>query len=210
MTNTIGEQIAIFQPNPNGRHVLNMPALTTLITWAEGDEALAQRFGTWNQGQWAHVLLAEDATWVDDIDTERVVEETRNGACQTAYCMAGQTVVQAGYRLIYRHYGYDEGKPSFNTSDCIKQEWTGRRRPNGTPIMEDTGEVMSISTAAAQILGLDYDEYNSFFDGDNGIEDLKHMVNAMCFRRGLPEPYPDADSLRAEGMVDCWSQHIGG
>jgi hypothetical protein len=211
MTNTIGEQIDIFQASPNGRHVLNLTALTTLIDWAEGSEALAARFGTWDQGQWAQAILNPGVDASDEIDTAKVTEETRNGVCETAYCMAGQTVVQAGYRLIYRHYGYDEdGKMQFNTSDCIKQKWTGRRRANGTPIMEDTGEVMAISTAAGQILGLDYDENNSFFDGDNDIDDLKHMVNAMCERRGLPEPYPEADSERAQDMVEMWPDRVGG
>lgn len=203
MTNTIGEHVDIFQTSPNGAYVLNLPAITTLIEWAEGDEALAARFGTWNQGLWAQVLLSEDASPRDTVDTERVAEETRNGVCETAYCMAGQTVVQAGYRLIYTHNGYEEGRPSFSTAECIRQEFAGRR-PNGTPIFRDTGDVMAISTAAQRILGMDYSEQSAFFDGDNKVEDLKHMVNAFCQRRGLPEQYPDAHSQRAEDMLESW------
>jgi hypothetical protein len=210
MTNTIGEHVDIFQSSPNGQYVLNLPALNTLIEWAEGDERLAARFGTWDQGQWAQAMLHPGVEYSGDtIDTVKVTEETRNGVCETAYCMAGQTVVQAGYRLIYQHYGYGgDGQPEFNTSDCIKQEYIGRDA-TGKPQFRDTGEVMAISVAAARILGLDYDESNCLFDGDNEIEDLKHLINSMCERRNLPEPYPDTFSDRAQGMVDCWPDRVG-
>lgn len=228
MTHTIGERLVdIFQPSPNGRHTLNLSALTTLINWAEGDEALAQRFGTWDQGVWSQVLLGDPTLAVDNtleaeqmarekymdgVTQDTVFEETRNGVCQTAYCMAGQTVVQAGYRLIYTiddASDADDGTglgahATLSTDVCVKQEWTGRFDGKGKPIFRDTGERMPISDAAAEVLGLDWREQAVLFDGSNEIDDLKYFVNAFCRRRGMEEPYPDAWSQRAENM---WAEY---
>lgn len=212
----VGDRLVdAFQPSDNGRFDLNLPALTTLIRWAEGDEALAQRFGTWDQGVWSQVLVAESGLdwdsasdkYADGLSHEEVLEKTRNGVCQTAYCMAGQTVVQAGYRLIYNfneHEEDDDGTGlgehvSLETTHCTKQEFL-RFDERGKPVFRDTGETMEISEAAREILGMDHEESSRFFDGSNDIDDLKHMLNIFCQRRDMPEPYPGVESGRAYDM----------
>lgn len=201
MSNAIGERLVdIFQPDPNGPYILNLPALQTLVSWAEGDEALAAKFGTWDQGHWAKALLGEG--WGNEVNESTVFEETRNGVCQSAYCMAGQTVVQAGYRLIYQTYGeHEDGKDVYSTTDCVKQEYLGRG-PDGRPRFRDTGQVQSISSAAREVLGLDWREADYLFDGDNGIPDLKALINAMCVRRGLPVEYDEYEINPGEFQDD--------
>jgi hypothetical protein len=112
--------------------------------------------------------------------------------------MAGQTVVQAGYRLIYTTTGgHEGGKTEYATTDCRKQEFIGRG-PDGRPRFRDTGQVQSISSAAREVLGLDWREADYLFDGDNRIDDLKALINAMCVRRGMPEVYFDVNEYDFE------------
>lgn len=183
----------MFSPSPNGEGVLNIDAITTLIRWAEGDEALAERFGTWDQGHWAKVIVGESVgEYGEDLDPVDLEEGKRNGHCKTAYCMAGQAVVQAGYRLLYSIDYEEDGIAS--ASHCVKQRQTGEVNRLGLPEMEDVEGTQSyISDVARVILGLEYGEATAFFDGDNRVMDLKYLTNQFLDHRGLPPVYEGVD-----------------
>lgn len=206
---------SIFQPLPGG-FTLNLPAIRLLIEWAEGDEALAAHFGTWNQQVWNEIKVSFSAMREAGLDGEDepvteefVAEASRNGVCNTAYCMAGQAVVQAGYRLDYTSDKQGSTSPALGAYEVLSADYCERRvllgyDVNGRPRWEETGESVLIANAGARILGLDSDEQGSFFDGDNEINDLKFFVNKMCQRRGLPDEYPEVtDSPRAHD-ADGW------
>lgn len=188
---------------------LDVEMIFKLIKWAEQDEKFLQQFrgwGTWNQGIWGGVpqRQAEQILGVDDLDyrtlTAEEQQEIRNGACETAYCMAGQTVAQHNYRLIYdggeevRWHG--ESMEALTATSCIKQEQVGTRTlPNGreVPVMRDMPGAgpEPISYTARTLLGLTDFEQDRFFSGSNGLEDLRELANGMCHRRGLPLLFPN-------------------
>lgn len=212
---------SIFQP-PSNRYDLNLPAIRLLIEWAEGDEALAAYFGTWDQQVWNEIKVSMSALQEAGLDGEDepvteefVAEATRNGVCNTAYCMAGQAVVQAGYRLAYTSDDEGSTSPALGAYEVLSADYCERRvllgyDANGRPRWEETGERVYIANAGARILGLDSDEQGSFFDGDNGIEDLKFFVNKMCERRGLPLEYPGVDESPRDFEADNWDSMVGG
>lgn len=183
---------------------LDVEMIFKLIKWAEQDEtflANLSEWGFWNQGVWGAVAQHDaetvlgDAVSAHDIGPDEE-QQLRNGACQTAYCMAGQAVVQNGYRLVYQ--GADEvnlgdaWRAALTASECIRQEQAGVSR-TGRPLWRDApGAVpMPISDTAQRLLGLTSDERYRFFDGDNELGQLKEYANGMCHRRGLPLLFPD-------------------
>lgn len=206
------EMRRIFTRKPGGE--LNTEAIALLIGWAEEDVNLLARWrsldlwGRWDQGTWgsaelpaneAGVTLHEDewGTSLDDKDEarEEVDKAVLNGACQTAFCMAGQAVSQAGYRLIFDDVDL-EGMMLTGTAEyCVRAEPTGVRDNRGHMTYRDVGDPTNISSKAASILGLGHDEQQRFFSGSNTIDDLKEMANDFCADRGLARMYPEAADL---------------
>lgn len=122
---------------------LDLQLLRDLVFWAEGDDRKFK--ARWNQHEWA--------------------TQERNGVCQTAYCIAGQAVAQAGIKIEYvLSYEHDGIKHMF-----------AERTENGRWISDE----------AADILGLTEDEADDLFDGDNEFSDVKRVAEQICERRGL-------------------------
>jgi hypothetical protein len=175
---------------------LNSTLLFDLVRWAEHDaEFDHQIWGTWDQGAWGWVMA-------DQIEKAYV----RNGVCRTAYCMAGQAVHQAGYRLLFdansqteREIEMADGRDFVGqvatANDCIKQYDTGRKDSKGFQIWEDvaTAEPEPINQVAIDILGLTHEEADVFFEGSNEAYQLREMANWFCQSRGLPLLYPYDD-----------------
>lgn len=198
---------------------LNISMLMDLIHWAEVSErfrieremtaptdiveegapvelpGLTSRWGVWDQNSWAQLFTRRE------VRGDTAARKARNGVCGSAYCMAGQTVNQSGYRLILDS---DYKSTDFSASQCIAERPTGRYDNKGGMIYEDVpgAPILSISEAARDILGLNEREADRFFEGDNNIEILKEMVNAFCVRRELPLAYPAADVYDTDRLDD--------
>lgn len=203
----------IFDPDHAADDGLNVEAIRILISWAEQDVNLLQKYRslgnqTWDQGTWGTLHVPEAAIpqgsiETDEDDDEMVRDEDRvdvvdramlNGACQTAFCMAGQTVVQAGHRMIYDDLSYNGGGYFSSTAEnCVRREWTGQYDERGWPIFEDIGEVGYISNKAGQILGLDDQRQDEFFNGSNTVGNLKWYANRFCDEDGLEPMYPEEE-----------------
>lgn len=197
---------AIFQPTGG----LNLPAIRLLIAWAEEDIATLgdyRLWGTWDQGHWGHADLPLDPPTlaVVRLDAYDEVQERAeafdvmdkavlNGACQTAYCMAGQAVVQAGHKMLYDSVTADTGttrRLSVTADTCVRVEPTGRFDDKGYPMVREVGAPRSISETAAEILGLDSDQEDLFFSGSNDVDQLKAYANHFAREDGQALPYPD-------------------
>jgi hypothetical protein len=202
---------AIFQPTDG----LNVEAITLLIGWAEEDQTMMDQFNTWgrwDQGHWsvAEMDTDEPTTEIlqshhDDMDEEfdREGREVAvdvldkailNGVCQTAYCMAGQTVVQAGRKILYDDASWN-GSGLFASADqCVEVQPTGSFNRYGYPVTEVVdGTQDNISSAARRILGLSPYEADEFFAGDNSIMKLKQYANKFARDRDMEFIYPDED-----------------
>lgn len=84
-------------------------------------------------------------------------------ACGTAYCQAGQAAVQAGWVMV---------RGAYTIHDCEKD-----------------GVVRPIEQVGREHLGLSNVEADDYFASAREIRDLKALVNAFAFRRGLEPPY---------------------
>lgn len=195
------EAMSVFQPIDGGR-ALNVEAITTLIDWAESDEERrAQRYsswGNWRQGLWGLASTAsENVRNLLRNDSEAAAEEIadmgRNGVCGTAYCMAGQAVVQAGYALDYQDNvdTWDGNMLGISAENCVWQEPTDQINRWGRPVMQDVGDPREISDVAQEILGFTEEEASAFFSGSNSIRVLKEYANSFCESRDLDLPYPE-------------------
>jgi hypothetical protein len=172
---------------------LNTLLMVDLIRWAERDEEIDhQWWGTWDQSSWGWAVTEEDQ------------KNLRNGACKTAYCMAGQAAHQAGYRLEFQQFDTIHREMTMHdgtfldarvasASTCVQQRDTGRKTSKGAPIWEDVPDAESkqISHVGREALGLTMEEADAFFEGDNTLDRLKMMANWFCVNRGLPLLYPD-------------------
>jgi hypothetical protein len=74
--------------------------------------------------------------------------------CDTAFCVAGHAVNMTHNAWFI----LDTEGISFGFLDI------------------DTGEILSISEAAREVLGLDYDEANRLFDADNDLEKIHAII----------------------------------
>lgn len=194
------QAMALFQPIDRGR-TLNVEAITTLIDWAEADEERRKTqyasWGDWRQSLWG--LAKTDSANVKalfETDADKAGEEIadmgKNGVCGTAYCMAGQAVVQGGYALDFKEDTpdmWDGDTVGVSAENCVWQEPTNEINRWGRPVMREVGEPRDISDVAREILGITDEESNRFFDGSNGIRRLKQLANQFCAVRGLDEPY---------------------
>lgn len=188
--------------------------LLNIVRWAEQDH-LAESdpafagWGKWEQGSWAALNLdgaiegdlkviadrynaaGED----DDIEQEAVTfvqSAARANLCGSAFCMAGQTVYQAGFRMILDDSPVSAVGDEVYADNCIAEYDTGLRTEKGMAIWRDRPEAqpVPIDHAAREILGLTSEE-TVLFEGDNDITKIKSIVNWICQHRSLPLPYPD-------------------
>lgn len=146
---------------------LNVPLLRDLVTWAAADEEhladLAAKYpgwGTWRQTVWA--------------------EQVRNGVCKSAYCIAGQAVVQVGMGLIL------EGEDGvYSASECAPKRFDGLDDKGQPVYVLDHTQEQPIPEVAKEAIGLTWQERVALFDGDNGIGDIVHLALTFAAERGV-------------------------
>src|SRR5262245_53415487 len=82
---------------------LNAELLFSVLAWARQDQEYIDRWehwGRWDQGAWGRIdQYALSDVGLDFGDEADVAYAVRNGVCGTAMCIAGQAVVQSGYRM---------------------------------------------------------------------------------------------------------------
>jgi hypothetical protein len=191
---------------------IRLDLLLDLVAWAEHDDANLAKFqswGSWEQGSWSALRFDNRAAevpiprgWNDPVldyrepeeADEAIRQEILRGACGTSFCMAGQAVHQAGYRLVYTANSRPdtEGKVYTSAENCVLTEPTGEYDARGFPVLRDVGESQYISVAAQHVLGIDHDEANVLFGGDNSLDEVRAIVNLICENRNLPWPYPES------------------
>jgi hypothetical protein len=127
---------------------LDIQLLRDLVFWAEGDNSKYQEI--WEQHSWAH--------------------KTKNGVCQTAFCIAGQAVAQANIKLQW---------------DEVEEEIleTGETKHHYYASFTEHGEF--IDEVAAKLIGLTQEEAEELFEGENGIEEVRAVASSICASRGL-------------------------
>lgn len=181
--------------------------IQTLIYWASQDQDHLRKWrdrfvGRWDQGTWG---------CLSDTITDDTIDKALTGVCGTSFCMAGQAVLQKGYRIDFGLSVEEMMKRkgeiwNSNADWCIPQEPTGQFDNRGRPIFRDAGGRESIRGVARDALGLTEEEANTFFGADNQIEDLKAFANGMATVRGLPIMFPDAPSWSQ--YDDSWDGHL--
>lgn len=189
--------------NTNTLSEIDVEMIFKLIKWAEQDEKFLNEFATWgkwNQGLWGAADENFLRNMFGDPEDPEAMKVVRNGECQTAFCMAGQAAVQTGHRLIFNDTTdiHNAESSSYiaavSAAECVPQEPVGRDEKGRVIYRDVEGESPRyISDVAREALGLEYEEADRFFNGDNGITDLKEYANWFCNRRNLPLLFPDAD-----------------
>lgn len=183
---------------------LNLDLLKALVGWAKDDEVAMQDFiqkhgdklaqwgfeGKWDQGYWG--------------------KQITNGVCETAYCIAGQAVIQAGYQFHYERVEDLDANRTLFTADWVypvKQEGTWK---DGKPkyVADTSREGFYTPHLAQRALGLTNLEREYLFDGDNTIGDVVYIASQIADRRDLnlgieqpPESYRDR-VVRIEGLFE--------
>lgn len=169
---------------------LNTEMLERIVTWAAvearslelGGVDFGPDWGTWNQEAWA--------------------QETRNGVCQTAFCIAGQAAHQAGYVMNLTHVGTthdpvtDTILRTYRAQTCSPGIPTGAFDPvTGEEVLEpnpDSDTHRDIEFLACELLGMTRSEGRLLFKGNNSIGDIVKIATAIARHRGvtldLPRP----------------------
>lgn len=133
----------------------------------------------WDQSTWGSIQGDGFDSYTDEVRPEvwegvpmyRYDEEDHalislglvmEGACDTKFCFAGHTVLQAGDKILMN--AIDGG-----AATCMDEE----------------GNIHSIETRAAQLLGLDLIQANALFDGDAGGKDLERYKRLVTEVTGV-------------------------
>ena len=193
----------------NGYPALDLHLLRMLVAWAEQDEAFADKFaewGAWSQSTYGiEIERANIAVGMYDKVALNKVTWAGN-ECGSAYCIAGQTVIQRGYRMDYgpdSACGFGGGPESDITlygrsaDRCVMQQPSGEKDCKGRDIMVDVPGAYSqpIHEVARQQLGLTDIEAGVLFDGDNDVYMLKGLINGFCEARGLYDMFPGVSAI---------------
>lgn len=197
---------------------LNLDLLVEMIDWAgESVKAygmaddLPERYagwGTWYQGQWSTIKADElpidllhatsailnassfgDDDELDGLKSWREVIEKAKNACGTAQCIAGETVIQAGYRMVYTR--------QLIATTCVARVPTDEVDSKGNTIWKDVpgAKPQPIDETAQELLGLTDGQASSLFHGTNTLSNLRVLANRFAREAGLPEPYANARAV---------------
>lgn len=185
---------------------LNTDMILDLIDWAQRSEDRrltldeVEKWGWWDQGSWGYVTSNTDVdgvriNWSSMGDEDK--EKVRNGVCKTAFCMAGDAAVRAGYRFDFPNFlGGEDYEDGAAGSRVIKQRPTGRFTPFGREIWEDDpsdGGRYDAEAVGQRAIGLASDEAEMFFSGNNTLEMLREMANRFAMDRRLPLLFPNSE-----------------
>ena len=141
-------------------------------------------------------------------EQRKAATDIRNGVCQSAFCAAGHAAFESGHRLIFSAgVGYvgDDSKAGATAINCIAERPV--RDENGDLVIDAKGRTLwedvpgaeprIISNVGADYYGLDRDEAEAFFHGENDLDDLKQLTNGFCEARKMDHVYPDHDAIDA-------------
>lgn len=146
---------------------LNIKLLRSLVLWAMGeDERVSKKYAklsefVWHQEDWAR--------------------QERNGVCQTAFCMAGAAVSVSGYKIAWPDHSGWWTDVSELRPDHIKEV---EMRTASLCKKKGSEELYNIDTVAEKLLGIDVDEANELFSGDNDIADVIRAASYIATRHG--------------------------
>lgn len=189
---------------------LDVNRLVKMIEWAEYTE----NFGAthwWDQSSWGQLRVDDWALEHElvalfeqnkNVFDRRVQDLVRNDGCGSTGCIAGHTVHDAGYRMIFNS--------DFEAFECILQVPTHDVDEKGGVFWKDApdAEPESIPVVAATLLGLAEFEAAILFHADNSIERLKGWTNVFARARGLSEPYPDVVIEDREDTENYYDEHM--
>ena len=176
---------------------IKVKRLVRLYTWAVASQrgldkffAAHPEYATHKQSEWGEVM--------------------KNGECQTAYCLAGQTAVVEGYAFLA-----DAGfKSGYTTSSSVVPVSEVKRlglefvpgTRKGWVRMKGADEYSSIpddvwdasrtpSDVAQDALGLDEVQAVTLFRGSNDVHDIKEIIEGFFRDAGLNLRLPDPEDV---------------
>lgn len=174
---------------------LNKALLKDLVVWAYDEEyeiknRIAKKYPEWpshDQGAWA--------------------KQISNGVCETACCIAGNAVLQAGYLMVAQEKPFidhmtGKRKVRMETSLAVKRPKRYRNKSafitpekyealTGITYSElNDGDEFWISEVAKTELGLHDNEASGMFSGGNMAADIAARYVAACWVRGLNPALP--------------------
>lgn len=128
----------------------------------------------WNQGDW--VIATEETKW----DTSREPE-----ACGTMGCLAGNAVINAGGKLKWEKASW---------YDYVTQEYKDYWKTEFVFLPANTEYPEHIETAAKELLGLDSDQADALFSGENSLNDMWEISYAISDGQITPDDRRKAEA----------------
>lgn len=150
------------------------------------DEVLVKIEGDlehWNQDSYGHFIDRNEVaksvgleyfSWINVTDEIVAAVEEKWNACDTAFCFAGHAVLE-----------YTDSKPSVRD---LMFGWTyvDQKDPNSG----------TVHLKAKEVLGLTGDQAEVLFDGNNSLETLRGLVEAIKDNEFID--YDELDNIRRE------------
>lgn len=185
----------------------NKELLRNLVTWAAQDHedltVLSHMFPDW--GHWQQTVWAV---------------EVRNGTCQTAYCIAGQACMQAGWKFDFSGTQESDGETLASDFQSLtfdpRQDYVWANGDYVYPVKEVVGEDGKVTQVpdteqrgrwardvATEVLGIHVWEASMLFDGDNSIEQVVAMGEIIAQQHGTTLDLIDkVQRLAADDVIE--------
>ena len=133
--------------------MVNVPLLRKMVEWVEAQDNLADSKRRWYQGSWYKKRI-EDA-----------IEDRNDPYCNTAMCIAGKVAANAGWKPVY--------DASYDSEDLFVYASTATKH----------GQVETIERIGAAELGLDTDDAERLFHGDNDADRIRLIAEEIAGER---------------------------
>jgi hypothetical protein len=174
--------------------LVNVELLKEMYAWAVASQRGLDKFfedhpkyAKHNQGDWGQVQ--------------------KNGVCQTAFCLAGQAAVNAGYTFVIDDTDWEpyNGHRSASSAmmvpkaDVHKLGLTFVRGTQRTfarlPADADYPDTRHPSDIAAEVLGIESWEADRLFNGSNGVTDIAYHINDIFEDHGIEDRISEMSDL---------------
>lgn len=150
---------------------VNIPLLRKQVETVEREAALPEEKRSWVQRSWITIRNTLGLEVIDENEHWQVAKVTKS--CGTAGCLAGNTVLDAGYDTFIFEPACQCGGEA-----CSKDE----NRVAQVVVDENGGRSM-IRDKAAELLGLSYDEADRLFFPTNSAEDIRFIAEDIAGER---------------------------